>query len=149
MDHIVNSIVSEKYQQLEFLEEQERIQPALSLIELMPATALQEYDGKLVEVGVTTCPHCQALHEKLKPKILKGKADVLWVDRDPLGFFILQELNLDAVPVLFKVEVEGDKAVLTDVRTGEKHIFKDKISFKLGERKREKVKAKTQSSSSS
>ncbi len=151
MDRVVDSITSEKYQQLEFLEEQEKIEPALAMIELIPATALKEYDGKLVEIGLTSCPFCQALHEKLKPRILKGKADVLWVDRDPLGFYVFRELELDSVPSLFKVKAEGDKVILVNTKTGDTHVFKDKIVLGTEENthtkekkheKRKKIKAK-------
>ncbi|MEM4049279.1 MAG: hypothetical protein QW750_08410 [Zestosphaera sp.] len=127
--YIDEVILAPKYQMLEELEKDAILEPLHEKLKNVLATSLEPYVGKEIEIGHTLCPYCNETYQKLKPKILAGKADVLWLDQDPLGAVLVSELEIDEVPKVYKVKKEKDSIVLIDKETKQKLKIKDRVKL--------------------
>ena len=66
-------------------------------------------------------------YEEITPKIFEGKADAIWVDRDPLASQLFLDFGWEEVPQVVKVKKKGDKVLVKDVKTKKVKVYKDLI----------------------
>ncbi len=126
-NRIVEQIVMPAYEKVEELDKAVIEEPARETLKYFMATALEPYSGKVVEVGHSQCPFCKAIYEEITPKIFEGKADAIWVDRDPLASQLFLDFGWEEVPQVVKVKKKGDKVLVKDVKTKKVKVYKDLI----------------------
>ena len=112
VDAYYDEKLSQKYEELDILEEAQIREPIKVEAKKIMPTFLLPYNNKEVLLGFTWCPFCKEEYEKMKDKIIEDKADVIWIDNDVVGEVLAEDFDLDYVPAKVRVKAKGDKAIV-------------------------------------